>query len=146
MTETKLPAKELQKNVPYGFRIHDVCYYPAVKKEYLPPLLNHGYRYLFLDMGSVAEADTAEFLRCDKKLIIGSLEPWKVDNYRKFLQSMQHIINPGEGFYYLTRTESPKRMQEFSKAYHIKMRSIPYLSNPFCIEKEYFSTLEELLK
>lgn len=59
------------------FTIYDVDYYPAVSIGEIPQILNHGYCYLLYDFGVLTETNYNEFLRCDRKIVIGSLAPWK---------------------------------------------------------------------
>ena len=95
MTDATLPYAQKENRCRTYFRIHDVDYYPATGRDEFPALLNLGYRYLVLDFGSLSEADLTEFLRCDKKIIIGSVAPpgkWTISGTarscltRKYLQ------------------------------------------------------------
>ncbi len=107
--------------------------------------MNQGYQYLILDLGSMGEADLPELLRCDRKMILGSLAPWKIDKFRKTLKQINQKTISGEGFIYLTEMGKPKILREISNAYHVPIRNVPYIQNPFRIEKELFSNLQELL-
>ncbi len=130
--------------VPY-FTLHGTDYYSGVKGCMIPSLLNSGYDYLILDMGYLDEADSSEFLRCDCKLILGSLSPWKLQYYRKFFLHFNYTVNLGEGFCYLVQTGNQGDISGFSKEHHISMRSIPFINNPFRIKKELFLFFDELL-
>lgn len=127
------------------FKYHGVDYYPHVSGNEVPALLNQGYDYLILDMGSMKEADHSEFLRCDRKLVLGSLAPWKIWTYEEFFRQFDNSVNLGEGFYYLTQTGTAKSIPHFSKAHHISMSGVPFIKNPFRIEKELFLFLGALL-
>lgn len=121
------------------FDIHGVDYYPDITPDELPELYNQGYHILLLDFGSFNECCINEFLRCDRKLVIGSLAPWNIRQYRELLESISHYTNLGEGFYCLTRTESPKQIRDFSRLYQISISSVPSIPDPFYIKKEHFS-------
>lgn len=127
------------------FKLHGVDYYPHVAGNEVPALLNQGYDYLILDMGSMKEADHSEFLRCDRKLVLGSLAPWKIWTYEEFFRQFSNSVNLGEGFYYLAQTGTTKNIPQFSKAHHISMSGVPFIKNPFQIEKELFLFLGTLL-
>lgn len=127
------------------FKIHDVDYYPKVAGNKLPWLMNQGYSFLVLDMGNLGEADFEEFLRCDRKLVIGSLSPWKIEKYRNFFELYNGSVNLGEGFYYLVQMGLSKNIPEFTKTYHISMCGVPPIPNPFRLEKELFQFLQELV-
>lgn len=136
-------SKTSQK--PFGFSLHGIDFYPHVSGREIPSLLNQRYDCLILDTGSLVEADTSEFLRCDYKLVLGSLAPWKTWKYEEFFHKFSNIVNLGEGFYYLVQTGTAKNTSHFSKTYRISMQIIPFIKDPFHIEKELFLFLEELL-
>lgn len=128
-----------------AFFYHGVDYYPCISHDAVPALMNQGYDYLFFDMGNICEADLTEFLRCDRKLVLGSLAPWKSEKFEHFFQTFENNINLGEGFYYLVQTGTPKTISDFSRVHHINLHQIPFIKNPFRIEKELFLFLQELL-
>lgn len=127
------------------FQFHGVDYYPHVSDSMIPALLNQGYDYLVLDIGSQKEADYSEFLRCDRKLVVGSVAPWKLWRYEEFFRQFDNLQNLGEGFHYLLQMGSWADASRFTKSHHISMIPIPFIKNPFRIEKELFLFLEELL-
>lgn len=123
------------------FRLHGVDYFPRMSESGIPALLNRGYDYLILDVGSLDEANVPEFLRCDRKLVLGSLAPWKSWQYEAVIQHF-YSINLGEGFDYLVQMGMNEHVRRFSKAHHIAMSQVPFIQNPFRIEKELFPFLE----
>lgn len=125
-------------------RFRGVDYYPAVRIDEVPTLLNRGYDCLVLDAGTSEEGMVSEFLRCDRKLILGSLAPWKSWKYEAFFQKFTDDINLGEGFDYLVQTGSAKELASFSKTHHINMQVVPFIKDPFHIEKELFPFLGTL--
>ena len=142
ISEAKLRAPGVQ-NRP-RIRLCGVDYYPNVTASEVPTLLNLGYDCLILDVGALDEGLLSEFLRCDRKLILGSLAPWKSWKYEAFFQKITDDINLGEGFDYLVQTGSTKELASFSKTHHIKMQVVPFIKNPFHIEKELFPFLGAL--
>lgn len=125
--------------------IYDVDYYPELSCIDIPEIYNAGYFYLLLDFGVLTDETYQEFLRCDKKIVIGSLSPWNIDNYHNFFQKYNYRQKQWEGFYYLVLFGEKKDMHSFSGKYHIFMRQIPFLRNPFHIEKEHFNYLQSFL-
>lgn len=125
--------------------LHGVDYYPRVRSGEIPSLLNCGYDCLILDMGALDEADMSEFLRCDRKLVCGSLAPWKLRNYEAFFEQYDHQLNLGEGFCYLVQTGSKETLSFFSREHHIRMQSVPFINNPFRIDKDLFLFFSALL-
>ncbi len=133
---------EAKLSIP--IRLCGVDYYPAVAAGEVPALLNRGYDCLVLDVGTPDEGMISEFLRCDRKLILGSLAPWKSWKYEALFQKFADGISLGEGFDYLVQTGSTKELASFSKTHHIKMQLVPFIKNPFHIEKELFPFLGNL--
>ncbi len=127
------------------FTLHRVDYYPRVRSSEIPSLLNRGYDYLILDMGALDEADVSEFLRCDRKLVYGSLAPWKLRKYEAFFEQFDHQLNLGEGFCYLVQTGNNETLSLFSREHHIRMQSVPHIDNPFRIDKDLFLFFSALL-
>lgn len=127
------------------FKLHGVDYYPHVSGSEIPALLNQGYDYLILDIGSLEEADFSEFLRCDHKLVLGSLSPWKLWTYEEFFRQFDNSQNLGEGFEYLVQAGTAKNISHFSRAHRISMAVVPFIKNPFRIEKELFLSFGSLL-
>lgn len=144
-TEMNLTSSAKADDLLPCFKIHDVDYYPRVTSHDLPLLMNQGYVYLILDLGYLGESDFQEFLRCDKKLVLGSLSPWKVEKYREFFRAYHSLVNLGEGFYYFIQMGNTIGSQKLLEHYHLSMRSVPFISNPFRIHKELFPFLKELV-
>lgn len=142
------PAVHTRSNVSGSadfFRMQGVDYYPHVSAARIPTLLNQGYDYLILDLGYLNEADIAEFLLCDRKLVLGSLAPWKIWKYEAFFLQLQSSVNLGEGFCYLVQTGSRRNLHRFSGSHRVAMANVPLIQNPFRIGKELFSFFETLL-
>lgn len=125
--------------------IYDVDYYPELFCTDIPEIYNIGYCYLLFDFGILTEETYNELLRCDHKIIIGSLVPWNADCYHNFFQKYIYRQKTREGFYYLVLFGGKKDMHDFSGKRHIYMRQLPFLKNPFCIEKEHFVFLQSFL-
>ncbi len=128
-----------------GFSIYGADYYPTVRADDIPLLLNADYSYYILDMGDVSQADWNEYLRCDRKLIIGSLAPWKRSCYESLFCKYSTSLKNGGGFVYLVQTGNRHDITDFAKKNGISMERIPFLPNPFQIGREHFAFLEQLL-
>lgn len=137
------------ESVSSCFRLHGVDYYSTMDSRTIPSLLNQGYDYLIFDSGSFTETDLSEFLRCDRKLILGSLAPWKSEKIQEFFYLLEsNHIQLGESSYYLMQTGNKRDLLNFSKSRHIPVQhvqAVPFIKNPFCIEKEQFPFLQDLL-
>ena len=111
----------------------------------MPRLLNMGYDYLILDLGSLNESAAAEFLRCDRKIVLGSLALWKAWSYEEFFKQFDSFTNLGEGYHYLVQMGTFQNHSVFSRQHSISMQEVPFIKNPFHIEKEHFLFFDILL-
>lgn len=125
--------------------IYGVDYYPSVPLSALSAFYNLDYRYVILDYGAAERERYQDFLRCDRKLIVGSLSPWKKDCYEEFLQAYQPIQQHGGNTVYLALFGYKADLLEFSHQHHLSMRAVPFIANPFQLEKNLFSFLESLI-
>ena len=129
------------------FTIHGVDYYPNTHKEDLPLLANSGYEILILDFGTLSADILDELFRCDKKFLLCSSAAWRKSELSsciltypqiRKMESLLFMINYGN------KLDMPKIALECSIPYG-QLRTVPFLSNPFHIKKEWFSFFEKLL-
>lgn len=127
--------------------IYDVDYYPRLSHQAIPDVMNADYQYLILDFGVITESVFREFLRCNRKLVIGSLVPWKQESFYGFFQRY-NLEKLWESFLFLLlygNHADTWRLSQKTKTPHKYFQGIPFLKNPFHIEKEQFSFLDRLL-
>lgn len=130
-----------------SFQIYDVDYYPQVQKDNLPVLINSGYEILILDLGLLHTDCLDELYRCDKKFILCSAAPWKQQAMLSRIASYPQITKTGNLFFminYGTKTDITEIGRQLSVPYG-RLHTVPFLQNPFHIEKEQFSFFEKLL-
>lgn len=126
------------------FVIDGVGYFPQMEPAQMPQLLNGAYRYLILDMGC-EENCWQEFLRCDLKYVVASLSPWRIRQAENFmdLHENEHIKNYFTAL--LTVTGNVYEKKKFQRTYHVPVRTIPFIADPFWLEKDQLSFFQELL-
>lgn len=126
------------------FVIDGVGYYPQMESARMPELLNSTYRYVILDMGC-EESCWQEFLRCDLKYVIASLSPWRIRQAQVFMDmhEKEHTNNYFTAL--LTVTGNVYEKKKFQRTYHVPVRTIPFIADPFWLEKDQLSFFQELL-
>jgi predicted Ser/Thr protein kinase len=120
------------------FEIFKVRYYPGVTKSQYAQICNMGYDFMVTDFGYEYKKSMEDFLRCDMKIVMGSINLWK---YRKYLEFHEYTKNfPGVGNwkFLLSGDEDDIRMirakhgigainkQFFMNPYHIAEQEIVY--------------------
>ncbi len=126
-----------------------VRYYPQVKTERLPFLLNGEDFCLILDLGS-GERAWKEFLRCDLRYLVASLSPWRIERTERFL--IAHTQEVGfehmhQNYFtaLLTVTGNVYEKKRIQQRYHIPVRTVPFMADPFRLEKNQLAFFQELL-
>ena len=126
------------------FEIDGVGCYPQMELAQMPQLLNGAYRYLMLDMGC-EESCWQEFLRCDLKYVVASLSPWRMGHAESFMQQHEEELNKNYVTALLTLSGNVYEKKKFQRTYHVPVRTIPLIADPFWLEKEHMAFFQELL-
>lgn len=123
-------------------RIH---YYPNVKREQIPILINRDYDCIILDFGDEYLSFREEFLHCEKKVILLSLNPWQKFTAVNLLEAMQRKSWGNIQPMYASVHTQKNMKQEIEKLYGIEIFEIPQIWNPVCITPDKFACLEQIL-
>lgn len=126
------------------FMIDGVGYYPQIEPEEMPQLLNSVYQYLILDMGC-DERCWQEFLRCDLKYVVASFSPWRIRRAEQFMELHEKEHSKNYFTALLTVTGSVYEKRKFQQKYHVPVRTIPFIADPFWLGKDQLSFFQELL-
>lgn len=125
------------------FCIYNTTYYRNVREPELIRILNEEYEYFILDFGTDFNKNKSEFLRCDLKLVIGSLTEWKRQKLFQFIENKKEL--PGfSNWKYLMVFGQMNDMRIASNELHIKLKSLGFEPDPFLISsktKELFRKL-----
>lgn len=126
------------------FTADGVGYYPHAASGRMPELLSGPYEYLILDLGCGTDG-WQEFLRCDLRYVVASLSPWRIGQAENFMTT--HMENAG--FHYftalLTITGNVYEKKNFQRKYHVPVRTIPFIADPFWPGRGQMSFFQELL-
>lgn len=75
------------------FHRFDICFYPHVSLSELIYIRNLSFDILVIDFGSDFIKIESELLRCDIKILVGTLAPWKRESLEWVNQLKQKISN-----------------------------------------------------
>jgi hypothetical protein len=126
-----------------SFTREGVRYYPQADMAQMPRLLNSSYSYLILDLGCEAEC-WQEFLRCDLKYLVASMSPWRMKQAEYFMEEHE---NERLNHYFtalLTVTGSVYEKKKFQQRYHVPVRTIPLMADPFRLVKDQLPFFQAL--
>lgn len=126
------------------FELDGVGYYPQLEPAQMPRLLNGPYRYLMLDMGC-DESGWQEFLRCDLKYVVASFSPWRMRQAEEFMDLHEKDHSKNYFTALLTVTGSVYEKKKFQRKYHVPVRTIPFIADPFRLAKDQLTFFQELI-
>ncbi len=121
-----------------------VQYFTGIGVGKIPEILNSGYEAFVLDCGGDYQAAREEFLRCDRKLVMGSISPWKVSAFEHFMRNIIAIENYQQWEFLVLFADRTDR-KRIQKRYKMHLTSVPWIENPFYLKKEDLIFLQKLL-
>ncbi len=84
------------------FPLYKVDYYSHASSQKVSEILNRNYEYVVIDFGSDYQGSINEFMRCSKKIVMGSFCMWRYGEYLelcKFIETIEgaeswlHVLN-----------------------------------------------------
>jgi hypothetical protein len=114
------------------FALNRVTVYQNRSLAGLPEIIGDEYDCVILDLGTDLAKHKSEFLRCDKKIVIGSLAVWKTHELEKFINTTAHIKNCEQWIYAIPFT-TKKAVREAEKKFKRIIYDIPYEPDPFLL-------------
>ena len=127
------------------FKDSGIDYYPGMKMEHIPTLLNCGYETIIMDFGNDYQNCFGEILRCDRKIILLNLNPWQEFAAKKLVQAVQSEKwgNTVPVYAGIHLHEPIKKALE--KEFQISIVKLPFIPDPTRINPEAFPSLDYLL-
>ncbi len=122
-----------------------VFYYPNVKQYHIAEILNGDYEVVVFDMGNAYYRIRTEFLRCDEKLIVGSLAPWRKMEYEDFVLEEMGEDRWVRGMVFLTQYGMKRDKKDFIKAAGVPIYTLPFVREPVKADKTCYEFLDSFL-
>jgi|GEM_PF-2219767 len=103
------------------------------------------YDFIILDFGSYDDIeDIDDFIRADKRIIIGHAIDWKLKEIKKFYESTKKY-DLNSSWYYIIPLMPDKELGDIRKLIKNKVISIPYNINPFSPSDEIREIFNDIL-
>lgn len=131
--------------VAEGFRRGGVDYFPAATLRDIGFIYNMDYEYIILDLGCDSRSAREELMRCSRKLIAGSLCPWRKRAYYDYIQRLTESTGNSDIFTFLALFEDKIEIKRCRRACKVRVKSVPFMENPFCVGKRETSFLHSLV-
>ncbi len=102
---------------------HITCF-KKVTSDQVADILGEGYGCVIFDFGADFAENRAEFLRCDRKLVLGGWAEWNCQKLGRFIRSVQSIKG-NETWDYLVPCAGPKIIRGLHREFSRKFYSVP---------------------
>ena len=125
------------------FKSYGIDFYPDAG-EFSCSDLSHTWR--LFDYGVITDTHMAEFLRCDRRLVLLDLSPW---NRELTEELFERAFGSGRNKEQITLLGNPAptgRLSSSSVFYGRDILTIPYLPNPFHLTPDDFGVFEKIFK
>lgn len=126
------------------FELDRVVYWPRKLIGDLNQAYSRGYDVIVIDFGERNDWYWNEFVRCDRRFMVGSLVPWRLKNTENFLR--MHMHNSFDKSEILLVNGGNKIEKKIiSRRYQILVKTIPYIPDPMRPESQWPEFFHELL-
>ncbi|MDF2587298.1 MAG: hypothetical protein K0S41_1139 [Anaerocolumna sp.] len=142
--EDELVSNDNNMKESKSFELHKVTYYKSIKSREISEIIGDDYDCVVLDLGCDLINGKYEFLRCDKKLVISSMIPWKLHELDKFVMNNEHIKNSYQ-WIYLIPFGSKKDINIIKKDFNLKVNQIPCEPDPFIISSSVIQLFQTVI-
>lgn len=107
----------------------------------LENLLNESYDIILVDFGS-AVILPGEFLRCQHKIVISSMEPWYCGKYEEFCR---HLVDysGSDAWLHIIGSDS-REVKRLKRVYRLMAVERPNISNAYVIDKDLINFFQSL--
>lgn len=117
------------------FDWNGISCYPNFMKNGIADVINRDYEIVIFDMGSNYYRTRTELLRCNQKVILGSLSPWRKTEYIRFVTEVMGEDRNVRNMIFLTQNGMKKDKKDFKKTTGQTVYPIPYLPEPMLVDK-----------
>lgn len=134
--------EEYENNMDRQFKLDGVTYYKNVHEKDMGNIMCGNYQCIILDLGTDLNKGRNEFLRSDKKIIIGSKSQWKKYQLQKFLNEVSEEHKGA--FTYILPFAKDKEIRNLIKEYDEIFYSFPFEPSPFAISAKTVEMLQKI--
>ena len=120
---------------------HQGCIYYSKSSTQLSNLYNDGFDIVIIDFGS-EKANISEFMRCTYRVVMSSMEPWKMNMCNEFYNIVSEV-NGSETWLWIINGDS-KTLRKYMKSTGMHILKRPFIDNCFVVDNSMVEFLEAL--
>lgn len=114
-----------------AFYLDGVVYFPSVLTRKLGFVYSMDFEYMILDLGRDSQWAREELMRCDGRLIVGSLCPWRKAEYYEYMKRLQEYAGKPDMYTFLALFEDKIEIKKCRRTNKVQVQSIPFIADPF---------------
>lgn len=125
------------------FRILNVDYYDVRDKEKLSFIYNKDYEYIIVDFGAFYKKNIEEFIRCQIKIVMGSVNIWRYSEYLEMCRFTKEIPGSSKWLHILSGDE--KDIKSYLKGKSIVGISRISIEDPYVVENRHVDFFQSII-
>jgi hypothetical protein len=118
-----------------------VNYYPASGAEELAFCMSHSYRRILIDYGEYTKERLEEWIRCDRRILLGSLSEWQSE---QFLELFQMLDKMRQRWSTLVVFGSEETRRSVEKEMRRTILRVPYSVDAYMVTRTDMAFFEKL--
>ena len=113
-----------------GFSHMNVDYFPQAQADDVADIEELGYDFLICDLGVIEPEVRSVLRRCHRRIIIGSLKPWKYKKYSEYMRDLYMKDDSLRGFLYVIFLRKEEE-QRFYREFGVRVKGVSLIEDPF---------------
>lgn len=125
------------------FSILEVDYYKQSSGTVLADCLEKEYEYIIIDFGVLTKDNREDFVRCRRKLVIGSCIEWRLGAFMEILTNGRKGC---KGWEYAVVFGSGQTKREIKKKLRIPFYEIPFSVDAYTVDSETLKFFQKFFR
>lgn len=125
------------------FQIFDVDYFKNGQADLVELCIKNNYERVLIDFGTGCKENRTNLLISDEKIIIGSLNEWKLS---AFVELLKELPSKEKSWNYLIAFGDEKTRRELAKEWKIPLFRIPLSADAFSLDQRLIVWFDGFLK
>ena len=127
------------------FTYMGVDFFPDASFRDLQQIEQLHYDHCILDYGVLSSGSFPEYIRSSSKIAVGMVSEWNLNQYYRFMMSLQKQIMDQKHLLFLGNLGPQKQIRTLKRKTDGNLMSFPYLTDPFQLTSDQWGIFKELL-
>lgn len=141
----KAVAKDCEKRwKPDGFKLGKVFYFLHVPRQNMDEIFLKKFECIIMDLGNNYRKYKYEAGMCEKRFLMATVCPWKLDVFVQSYQEYFEMYSKDEWNYVFSFGDD-ESVEYLRKTLKIKFQRLPIIPDPFQIEREQLDAVKKII-